>query len=91
MLPKEFTSFQFAQAFTEAYTRLPRRIQRKVDRQLHYLARDITHPGLRVRKMIHMNGIWEARVDHRYRLTFELLDGKIYLRTVGRHDIYQRP
>ena len=82
---------QNSQSFCMAYQQLPQAIQKKVDRQLAYLAADITHPGLRSKKMTDMKGIWEARIDSRYRFTFELSGGVVRLRTVGTHDIYQRP
>lgn len=30
--------------------------------------------------------IWEARVTMKYRLTFQIHDGSLYLRVVGDHD-----
>lgn len=84
--------FQFTQTFVKAYKQLPRAIQRKVKRQLRFLAQDITHPGLRAKKMIDTKGnIWEARIDGRYRVTFCKSGNTIHLRAIGKHDIYQRP
>ena len=81
----------YSPSFNSAYRQLPTHIRHKVDRQIQTLVSNFTHPGLRARKMIHMGGIWEARVDRHYRFTFERDGSVILLRTVGTHDIYQRP
>ncbi len=82
------TQFELSPLFVNGYEILPQSIQKKVDRHLGYLAQDIAYPGLRARKMADRDGIWEARVDRRYRFTFELSQGIIHLRAVGTHDIY---
>lgn len=50
------------------------------------LATDLRYPALRVKKMHGVGDIWEARVSHSVRLTFQIGDGKIILRNIGRHD-----
>lgn len=82
---------EFTKHFRKAYSQLPKSIQTKVDRQLRILSLDRTHPGLRIRKMTDMGGIFEGRIDARFRFTFQKANGVIYLRELGTHNIYQRP
>jgi hypothetical protein len=74
--------------YRKAFMRLPEIIQQKARRQERRLARDHTHPGLQARKLQGQKNLWEARVDDRYRLTFERHGSVICLRDVGSHDIY---
>jgi mRNA-degrading endonuclease RelE of RelBE toxin-antitoxin system len=53
---------------------------------LRNLAIDLRYPGLRVKKMQGTENIWEARVSHSLRLTFEFEGDTIILRNIGRHD-----
>jgi mRNA-degrading endonuclease RelE of RelBE toxin-antitoxin system len=53
---------------------------------LRNLAIDLRYPGLRVKKMQGTENIWEARVSHSLRLTFEIEGDTIILRNIGRHD-----
>lgn len=53
------------------------------------------HPSLRVRKMSGRDGVWEARVDRKNRVTFHvengtLESGTIYMRNHCNHDILDR-
>jgi hypothetical protein len=64
---------------------------KKVDRQLTYLAHDIRHPGLFVKKMVNQDDIWETRIDEHYRMTFQIYNDIIILRRVGTHEIYRQP
>ena len=50
------------------------------------LATDLRYPTLRVKKMQGVGDIWEARVSHSVRITFQIGGGKIILRNIGRHD-----
>ncbi|MHB8792786.1 MAG: hypothetical protein ACYC6O_05555 [Thermoleophilia bacterium] len=72
--------------FRQCYEKLPSNVQEKVDRQLVALAADPRHPSLRVKKIKGSPGIWEARVDLGYRMTFSVREDVIFLRRVGPHD-----
>jgi len=74
------------QTFRATYQELPSAIQKKVDRQLALLAEDFRYPSLHTKKIKGREGIWEARVDLHYRLTFEIAEDTIILRVVGNHD-----
>lgn len=85
-------SLQFSDTFVAACQNLPTAIRKKLDRQLSMLQQNVSHPGLRVRKFNSRPGVWEARIDYCYRITFEWEGNTIRLRTVGKHDnIYDNP
>ena len=72
--------------FRKSYQRLPHSIQAKVDKQLTVLTENPRHPSLQVKRIKGTKGLWEARVDLQYRLTFEMTGDTMYLRVVGNHD-----
>jgi mRNA-degrading endonuclease RelE of RelBE toxin-antitoxin system len=73
--------------FIALYSSLPPSIRVKIDRQISLLADNPRHPSLRTKPVQGTNGIYEARVDLNYRLTYERLPGDILLlRVVARHD-----
>lgn len=74
------------ESFRYFHQKLPAQIQRKVDKQLRLLAENPRYPSLQVKKIQGTAGIWEARVDRQYRLSFEWTGDTIYLRAVGNHD-----
>lgn len=78
--------------FQKGYNDLPLEIQKKTDKQLKYLAEDMKHPSLHVKKMQGFKNIWEARVDIYYRFTFEIVQDTIFLRVIGNHeDVLRNP
>jgi len=44
------------------------------------------HPSLHTKKIKGREGIWEARIDLSYRLTFEIIGETIFLRVAGNND-----
>ncbi|NNN05473.1 MAG: cytotoxin [Elusimicrobia bacterium] len=73
--------------FRDLYRKLPSAVRRKALRQIHRLSKDQRHPSLQVKRIQGTAGIWEARVDIRYRMTFEIAGGDtIVLRVIGDHD-----
>jgi len=76
-----------SQRFKDAYRDLPSEIQVKVNKALRLLAEDFHHPSLQTKPIQGVPGIYEARVDQNYRITYERLPGSIVrVRTVGKHD-----
>lgn len=73
-------------SFRRCHKKLPAEVQEKVERQLMRLSEDLHHPSLRVKKIKGVPGIWEARVDSGYRMTFTVKDDIIFLRRAGQHD-----
>ncbi len=74
------------ESFKKCYQALPLNIQKKVNKQIALLADNFQHPSLHTKKIKGVSGIWEARIDNSYRVTFEILGDTIFLRVVGNHD-----
>jgi len=72
--------------FRRTYRELPSNVQRKTDKQIAFLSEKMHHPSLRSKKIKGREGIWEARVDYNYVLTFEIVGDTMFLRVVGNHD-----
>ncbi len=76
-----------SQRFKKAYRRLPPEIQRKIQKALRQLAENPRHPALRTKPIQGVTGIYEARVDRDYRMSYERLPGDVLqMRVVGKHD-----
>ncbi len=73
--------------FKKAYRNLPPAIQKKVRKALRLLAENPRYASLRTKPIQGTKGIYEARIDRSYRLTYERLPGDILrIRVVGKHD-----
>jgi len=60
----------FSSRFTKEYRNLSNTIQVLTDKQLRFLAVDLRHPSLQVKKVQGTNDIFEGRVTRSYRFTF---------------------
>jgi len=72
--------------FRRAYKSLPEEVKGRVKNSLRTLAINSRHPSLRVKKIQGTKDIWEARVSLDYRMTFQMVEDYIVLRTIGHHD-----
>jgi mRNA-degrading endonuclease RelE of RelBE toxin-antitoxin system len=77
---------ELTERFLRAYRKLPAHIRAKVDRALRLLDADFRHPGLHAKRIQGTRDIYEARVDQRYRLTYQRKGDMFILRNVGPHD-----
>lgn len=78
---------RFTRRFLRSYARLPSAVQEKIKKQIALLAENPRHPSLQTKPIQGAPGIYEARVDVDYRLTYEGdLDDTLVLRVVGKHD-----
>ena len=78
--------------FQKAYKSLPKEVQKKIDKQIELLSKDFKHPSLYTKKIKGTEGLWEIRLDIHHRLTYEVIDDKIFLRVAGNHDeVLRRP
>ena len=77
---------ELTETFKKLYGELPGDIQKKVKKSLRLLAENPRHPSLRSKPVEGAPGIYEARVDMQYRMTYERLPGDVLrLRVVGKH------
>jgi len=75
-----------SERFALAYAGLPRDVRRRVDKALRLLEEDFRHPGLRAQRVEGTEGIYEARVDRRHRMTYHREGDRLIMRNVGEHD-----
>ncbi len=88
MLPvMKMPKIKLSDRFIELYKSLPASIRKKIKRQIQLLEENPRHPSLQTKPIRGTNGIYEARVDINYRLTYERLpDDILLLRVVAKHD-----
>lgn len=72
--------------FNERFKCLPKKIKKKCKKQLKLLLYNYRYPSLRTKKIEGTKNIFEARVDKRYRFTFQVNHEYYILRVVGDHD-----
>jgi addiction module RelE/StbE family toxin len=78
---------RFTKRFWKSFARLPRAVQEKVKKQIALLAENPRHPSLQTKPIQGVLGVYEARVDIDYRLTYEReADDTLVLRVVGKHE-----
>jgi len=69
--------------FNRALLKLPVHIRKKVKRILALLDQNFHHPGLRAKRLSGHQGIFYARVDQDYRITYERRGDLLILRNVA--------
>lgn len=73
--------------FLKSFARLPAAVQEKVKKQIALLAENPRHPSLQTKPIQGAPGVYEARVDIDYRMTYERdANDTLVMRVVGRHD-----
>jgi mRNA interferase RelE/StbE len=78
---------EFTKTFEKLYRDLHPDIKRKTQKALRLLAEDPRSPSLRSKPIKGIPGIYEARVDQNYLLTYERLpDDVLLIRVMGPHD-----
>lgn len=77
---------QCTDRFRRAYRALSTEDRQQVQKALRRLAENPRYPGLHVKKMQGVRGIWEARASCALRITFEMHEDVLILRNVGYHD-----
>ena len=65
-------NLRYTDRFEDQYRALPESRKAKLDRQLEFLVENLRHPSLRAKKYDESRGIWQARVDRRYRFYFQI-------------------
>ena len=76
-----------ASRFKRDYKKLPSDIQKQTDRKLQYLASDITHPSLRIKRVRKYTGVFEGSITKDYRFLFQITGEGYTLLRIGTHDI----
>ena len=76
--------------FLRDYKKLPPNIRKQADRKLGYLAENIHHPSLRVKRVRKHKGIFEGSITKKYRFLFAIVPDAYILLRVGKHDIIEK-
>ena len=80
-------TIKFTRRFLKSFSRLPAPVREKIKKQIAMLAENPRHPALQTKLIQGAAGIFEARVDKDYRMTYEReADDTLLLRVVGKHD-----
>ena len=77
----------FTRSFKKDYKKLPSDIQKTIDKQIALLLEKPGYPSLNMKKMQGQPDIWEGRITHGYRFTFQFKEDMAVLRRVGTHDM----
>ena len=78
---------RFTRRFLKSFARLAALVQERIKKQIALLAENPPHPSLQFKLIQGAPGIYEARVDADYRLTYERdANDTLVLRVVGKHD-----
>jgi mRNA-degrading endonuclease RelE of RelBE toxin-antitoxin system len=84
---KENLRLTRTERFKKSVLELDVRTREKLRKQLEILISNPRHPSLGIKKIKGTKTIFEARVNDRYRFTFEYGEkGEIILRVVGTHN-----
>ena len=84
--------FKTTLRFEKSFEILPKPIKKKFYKQIHLLLSNMRHPSLHAKKVQGSDGIWEARIDYKYRFTFSISQRIIILRVIGNHDeVLEKP
>lgn len=82
--------FVRSERFKRAFQSLPKEVQKKTVRALRLMSENVFYPSLVVKRVQGYTGVWEARIDIKYRLTFqyEQKEGETIciFRNVDNHD-----
>ena len=73
--------------FEQDFLHLPPELQKKVLKALRLLAENPRHPSLQTKPIQGARGLYDARIDQSYRMTYQRLPNDVLLlRTAGIHD-----
>jgi mRNA-degrading endonuclease RelE of RelBE toxin-antitoxin system len=76
----------FTERFFQMYEQLLKEIQKKAKKTIQLVDENLRHPSLRVHPIQGWRGMYEARVDQKYRLSFEFDGQKKVLRNIDNHE-----
>ena len=77
---------RYSRRFIDKYVLLPLTVRNKVDKVLALLETNFRHPGLQSHPILGSPGIYEARVDQEFRITYERSSDILKIRNIDNHD-----
>lgn len=76
----------YSDKFINSVKKLPDEIKKALKKKLDIMLENPQHPSLRTKKIQGQKDIFEASVTMEIRITWQYIDGGIYLRNIGEHD-----
>ncbi|OIO39288.1 MAG: hypothetical protein AUJ71_01095 [Candidatus Omnitrophica bacterium CG1_02_49_16] len=76
-----------SKTYEKAFARLPKEIREAAYEKIAFFLKDPSHPSLRVKKIKGTSYVWEMSVTMNYRITLQIGEDEVILRTTGTHDI----
>ena len=76
--------------FKNAYEKLPPEIKEKAFKAFLLFQQNPHHPSWFVKHIRGLSGVWEGRIDIRYRFTFHYEEDLCVFRNIGPHSILER-
>jgi len=76
--------------FKIAFEKLPSEIKEKAYKTFLLFQQNPHHPSLFVKQIRGLPGVWEGRIDIRYRFTFHYEADFYVFRNIGSHNILER-
>ena len=77
---------EYSARFRSQYARLPLSLRIKLMKALRLLDSNFRHHGLRSHPVLGFEGIYEAYVDDKYRMTYERHGDILVMRNIDNHD-----
>ena len=84
---EKITGYEFSNRFRKDYRALSKEIRDIFEIKLPLFLDNPRHPSLRVKRLIGTTDQWEGSVTMSYRFTFQFVEGKVFFRRIGTHDI----
>lgn len=81
------TRYKRTPRFKKAFEALPEHVKKKVRKAFLLFQENPRHPSLQIKKMEGTTGIYEGRIDQKYRFTFHYEGDVVFFRDIGPHDI----
>lgn len=78
-------NIRFSRKARSQYRAFPAALQQRIDRQFQFLLLDIRYPSLRAKKYDEARGVWQGRVDIRYRFYFQIIGNTYFIITITPH------
>jgi plasmid maintenance system killer protein len=76
---------EYSERFLSSYGEAPPEIRKLCNKQILFLSQDIRHPSLRAKKYHREDGVWQVRVNRKWRFYFEIHEHSYYLMDVIPH------
>ena len=73
--------------FWRDYWKLPESVRKQADRKFAYMAQNLAHPSLRIKRLQGCQHVYEGSINMQYRFLFRMTGDTCLMVRVGKHDI----